>query len=243
MKKTKFLSTLLFSLFLVGCGGTSEDTPTEKPGTDPVDTSKPTEVVTEEKPTEAPTPAGTFVMEAEYTYITGKQGNGYSGSSTGKEMVQKDETGAGASNGYWLGYLYRPNMTVDFEFTSDKAVDDVTLTLRLSCEIKDIVLTSNNYKIHINGEEVTDYGTITLSGAPTSDSTGYVRPFTDFKCKKKISIKEGKNTLVFTTANSDVMAGTMVATAPMFDCVKLSTFGDANLDYEPITDNLSLFEE
>ena len=124
MKKTKFLSTLLFSLFLVGCGGTSEDTPTEKPGTDPVDTSKPTEVVTEEKPTEAPTPAGTFVMEAEYTYITEKQGNGYSGSSTGKEMVQKDETGAGASNGYWLGYLYRPNMTVDFEFTSDKAVDE-----------------------------------------------------------------------------------------------------------------------
>lgn len=187
---------------------------------------------------------GSFVMEAEYTNVTGKKGAGYSGGSSGKEMVQKDEDGsAKASNGYWLGYLYVTNMSVDFVFNSTKAVNDVTLTLRLTCEIKNITLTSDNYKITVNDEEITDYGTFTLTGASNSDSTGYVRPFSNHKLKKKINIKEGENTIKLITNNSEGMGGTMYATAPMVDCITFTDFGDATLTYDPILDNLSLFEE
>ena len=185
-----------------------------------------------------------FTMEAEYTDLTGKKGAGYSGGCSGKEMVQKDEGGkANASNGYWVGYLYVSNLSVDFVFNSTKAIDDVTLTLRLSAEIKDIVLTSDNYKVNVNGTDIDDYGTINLSGTSTSDSDNYVRPFSNHKLKKKISLVEGENTIRLITANSDGMGGTMYATAPMVDAVTLSDFKDTNLSYNKIEDNLSLFEE
>lgn len=190
------------------------------------------------------TDPNTFTMEAELTDLTGKKGAGYSGGCSGKEMVQQDVNSAAKSNnGYWLGYLYVTNMSVDFVFTSTKAVNDVELTLRLTSEIKDVVLTSDNYTVEMNGEKILDYGTINLAGASTSDSTGYVRPFSNHKLKKKINIKEGENSLKLITTNSDAMGGTMYATAPMVDCVRLTSFGDAKLSYNPIYDNLSLFEE
>ena len=238
---------------LIACGnetGTSNSNTTNSGNsTQNVTTEKTTDTNTDKATTSetqggGETTPGSFVMEAEYTKLDGKKGAGYSGGSNGKEMVQKDEDGAAkASNGYWLGYLYVTNMSVDFVFNSDIAVQDVTLTLRLTCEIKDVTLTSDNYKITVNDEEIKDYGTITLAGASTSDSTGYVRPFSNHKLKKKINIKQGENTVKLITNNSDGMGGTMYATAPMVDCITFTDIGDAKMTYNPILDNLSLFEE
>lgn len=185
----------------------------------------------------------TYVIEAEYTNLEDLVGHGYSGGALGKDMVQKDRTGAGASNGYWVGYLYGKGLHLDFIFTSDKAVSDVTLTLRLTSEVKDVTLTSDMFSINVNDTEIKDYGTIQLLGASSSDSSEYVRPFTDFKCRKTIDIKEGENKIVFTVTNDITMGGTMFATAPMFDCIKLKNLNGATLNYDPITDNLSEFTD
>ena len=244
MKLKRQLPVLMMAFLLASCG---KETTKPAPGSD---SKKDTDKVSTKdsgktSTTDSSLPgSSSFVMEAEYTDLTGKKGAGYSGGSEGKEMVQKDEKGAAkASNGYWLGYLYVTNMSVDFVFNSTKAVDNVTLTLRLSAEIKDVVLTSDNYKVNVNGTDINDYGTITLSGTSGSDSDGYVRPFSNHKLKKKISLVEGENTIHLITANSDGMGGTMYATAPMVDCVTLTDFQDASLSYDPILDNLSLFEE
>jgi hypothetical protein len=182
-------------------------------------------------------------MEAEYTNLEGKQGAGYSGGSDGVDMIQKDRTGANASNGYWVGYLYKSGLSVDFEFQSTAAVTGAELTLRLTCEIKDVTLTSANYTVQMNGVALKDWGTITLAGASNSDSTDYVRPFSNHKLKTKLDIKEGKNVLKLITTNSDPMGGTMYATAPMVDCVKITGYTGANLSYTPLTDNLNVFNE
>lgn len=243
MKTNRFIPLLVLPFLLTGCGENSSSVKPSEPST--VTTTDDTASTTTTEESVEPEPGDdTFTMEAEYTNLDDKSGNGYSGGANGIEMIQKDKNGsAKASNGYWVGYLYHTNITLDFVFTSDKAVDNVDLTMRLTCEIKNITLTYENYTITVNDEPLGDYGTITLSGAAASDSSGYVRPFTNHKSKKKISLKEGENKIVFTTANADGMGGTMYATAPMFDCIKLSNLGGANVSYDPITSNLQALEE
>ncbi len=247
MKCKRLIWMLCLPMLITSCGGnsdtTSTKTSTNSSKASTVESTKTSTVVSTKESDSTPA-FDTFIMEAELTDLTGKKGAGYSGGCSGKEMVQQDvDNAANSNNGYWLGYLYVTNMSVDFVFTSTKAVNDVELTLRLTSEIKDVVLTSDNYTIEMNGETITDYGTINLAGASSSDSTGYVRPFSNHKLKKKINVKEGTNSLKLITSNSDAMGGTMYATAPMVDCVRLTGFGDAKLSYNPIEDNLSLFEE
>lgn len=251
MKLKRVLPLLMLPLMLASCGkssGTSVKESVNKPSNDVTSTNtqstKPSESTSASTSTPDTTDPGKFTMEAEYTNLDGKHGAGYSGGSNGKEMVQKDKVGAAkASNGYWVGYLYVNGISVDFVFNSTKAVNDVTLTLRLTCEIKDITLTSDNYKVNVNGTNIDNYGTITLAGASTSDSDNYIRPFSNHKLKKKINIVEGQNTIKLVTANNDGMGGTMYATAPMVDSITLSDYSDTNFTYEKIEDNLSLFEE
>lgn len=246
MKLKRQLPILMFAFMLASCGKESKPNSVSKPISKNDSTStKVSETAASAKGSESTAPeASSFVMEAEYTNVTNKHGAGYSGGSSGKEMIQQDEDGkAKASNGFWLGYLYVTNLSVDFVFNSTKAVNDVTLILRLSAEIKDVVLTSDNYTVNVNGTDIKDYGTITLSGTSATDSDGYVRPFSNHKLKKKINLVEGENTIKLITSNSDGMGGTMYATAPMVDCVTLTDFGDSQLSYDPILDNLSLFNE
>lgn len=245
MKLKRVLPLLMLPLMLASCGKSS-GTSVNKPSNDVTSTNTQSTKPSESASTSTPdtTDSGKFTIEAEYTNLDGKKGAGYSGGSDGKAMVQKDKGGAAkASNGYWVGYLYVTGLSLDFVFNSTKAVNDVTLTLRLTCEIKDITLTSDNYKVNVNGTDIDNYGTITLAGASTSDSDNYVRPFSNHKLKKKINIVEGQNTIKLVTANNDGMGGTMYATAPMVDSITLSDYSDTNFTYEKIEDNLSLFEE
>lgn len=162
-------------------------------------------------------------------------------------------TNAEASNGFWVGGLQLNQCSVDFVFNSSKAVSGVTLTLRLSTEFKDITLTPELWEIRVNSPMPYDhytpeadendddgiaYDPIVLDGAVTDLTIQEKRPFTDHVISKKIDLKEGKNTINFVTDNTEPMAGTMYATAPLLDCITLSTFGDASLSWTPITSNL-----
>ena len=46
---------------------------------------------------------------------------------------------------------------------------------------------------------------------------------------------EGLNTITLTTANNNGMGGTMSGTAPIVDCIKITT--SADLSWTPVTDN------
>ncbi len=195
----------------------------------------------------------TFVIEAEYTDLyeadgTPKAGHGYSGGADGADMVQKDEDGsAKASNGYWVGYLYNKGLSLNFVFNSTKAVTGVTLTLRLSCEIKDMELTPDLWAVRVNDSDSSsrgiEYGSFSLAGASTSDSDNYVRPFTDRTSAVTIDLVEGKNEIDLVTINDITMGGTMYATAPMVDCIKLSHLSGSSLSYTKHEENLAAFEE
>ncbi len=167
------------------------------------------------------------VLEAEDVDLTGIQGWGFSGDAKETNMIIADTSGAAeASNGYYLYCLNGVDLTIDFEFTSDRNAYDVDFTVRLSAEIKDITLVSYGdrategvFLIEVNGEAL-DYNEIDITGVPPQ-SSGEVLPFSDFTYK--IDIRKGENHIKLIMANELVQGGTMKSTAPMVDCIKLDT--------------------
>ena len=186
----------------------------------------------------------TYIFEAEYVNLAGKNGAGWSGGAAGTAMITKDTitldpdlgTNANASNGYYLTYLYSYLLFIDFEITSDRATD-ATLILRLSAEQRDpFVITDDEYLITLNGTKV-NYGSITILGAYAALQQRKL-PFEDV-ISIPIQLIQGKNVIRFTTNNQNSMGGTMDATAPLMDCIKIDTI--AMLTWSPVLDNLNSF--
>lgn len=156
---------------------------------------------------------GNYVFEAEYTELEGKQGVGYSSGVSGTDMIVHDVVGdIGASNGYWVSYLYYNEAFLEFKIDSDKAVEDATLDLRLSVEFYDFVMNPSNVSITVNGEALR-YSDIALNGAIVSEDEK--RPFEDYKIATGVSLKEGENIIRITVTNTaEFEIGTMQAYAP-----------------------------
>lgn len=179
-----------------------------------------------------------YVFEAEYVYLDDiENGAGFSGQGVrGKNLVVRDTTGSGkASNGFFVSYLYSEGITLEFEIESDRDVKGAKLILRLSCEVMDIVINGGNYNVIVNDTNYS-YSDIQLKDPAKDIFNGEVKEFADFEITPFLQLKEGKNTIKLVTANSTPMQGTMYATAPMVDCIKIET--DANLSWEPVTSNI-----
>lgn len=186
-----------------------------------------------------------FTFEAEYTDVTGKEGNGYSSSAAGTDLIINDIDGkvgqqvgqAGASNGFYVASLYEPNVSIDFNIVSDKAVSDAVLILRLSVEYYDMTFNPDNFTIRVNGQDLV-YSDIVLDGAVdvADENEMGKRPFTDFKITTSLNLKEGDNTINLIVSNNTDLGGTMYAAAPMIDCLYVCT--DASLSWTPIEENL-----
>lgn len=197
---------------------------------------------------------GMYVFEAEHVSltdpITGEplQGMGASGGSVGPNMVDPPPPGMegmNASNGYYVTYLYAQGLSINFLITSDRAVSDATLVFRITCENApfaiDPVLNEgttwsgtlySQYAITLNNEPI-NYETIEIT-----DTTGHAsvrRPFSDHVLATNLSLKKGMNVFSFITANNHGMGGTMSGTAPVIDCIKVTT--SANLTWNPMTSN------
>ena len=176
-----------------------------------------------------------YIFEAEYTELDGKQGVGYSSGASGTDMIVQDVVGdIGASNGYWVSYLYYNGAFLEFKIDSDKAVDDATLDLRLSVEFYDFTLAPANFSITVNGEALR-YSSILLDGAINSEDIK--RPFQDYKIATGVDLKEGENIIRLTVTNTaEFEIGTMQAYAPLIDCMYIGT--DANLTWSPYLTNI-----
>ena len=186
----------------------------------------------------------TYIFEAEYVNLAGKNGAGWSGGAAGTAMITKDTitsnpelgTNANASNGFYLTYLYSYGLFIDFVITSDRATE-ATLILRLSAEQRDpFVITDDEYLVTLNGTKV-NYGSITIYGALAALQQQKL-PFQDV-ISIPIQLVAGTNTIRFTTNNQNSMGGTMDATAPLFDCIKIDTI--AMLNWNPLIENLNSF--
>ena len=186
-----------------------------------------------------------YTFEAENTQLTGlvgdyalgladqlgnKKGQGYSNNPAGKALiVEEGQSGANASGGYYVTSLYYNGAYLEWEITSDVAVDDAMLYVRLSSEYFDAKLTDDNFKITVNGEELS-FNDINLTGAITDMSSMEKRPFSDHGVGN-ISLKAGVNKIRLTVNNSDkpMQTGTMAATAPMFDCIYVYSTSDLTM--------------
>ena len=169
------------------------------------------------------------VLEAEYVDLSGFHGQGFSGGCDGAQAISMDRNNLNASNGVFLTYMYNNGLSITFEFTSDKAVEDATVIMRLSAEIMDISFSSSEFTVQLNGQTL-NYSDISLVNG---------QAFEDFVVGTNCALKEGTNTITLTTTNSRAMAGTMYSTAPIIDCVKVVT--SANIEMNAHPENMDKF--
>jgi uncharacterized repeat protein (TIGR02543 family) len=172
-----------------------------------------------------------YVFEAEDLDLDDFYGFGFSGGGPiGTGCIFVDEDGSmGASNGRYVSCMNNNGTFIDFVFESDRSIENVTLTFRLSAEIKDISIGDSDrsdgvsvaqFNILVNDIEA-KYGQIDITGVPPQ-SVPQKRPFTNYTVQ--INLKEGTNHIVMKTNNSIGQGGTMNATAPMVDCLIMSTY-------------------
>ncbi len=154
-------------------------------------------------------------FEAEYTDVSGIIGHGYSGEVEGVNIIEIDRNGLGASNGYFVSYLYGNQIEMVFEIESEADFDDVVLALSLGGEQISYSFTDEEYLVQVNGENLS-YGSISFDLGE-----GRETPFTTHIIAENVALKQGHNTIKLITNNERLMVGTMYATAPRVDCLYL----------------------
>lgn len=169
-----------------------------------------------------------YVFEAEYVDFTGKAGMGYSGNTEDTNMISKDSSGAGASNGYYVSWLYYNGANLEFNLECSEAVENVVFVARLSVEYYDMAFTDETLSFTVNDVALTGFS-IDLSGAYTVGTEG-IRAFQDYLISTKASFSKGSNVVKMTVTNNNSHGGTMQADAPVVDCLKLAT-NDATLSW------------
>ena len=201
---------------------------------------------------------GTYIFEAEHTALVDEEGLplkgvGASGGAEGTSMIQSMPRGAEgmmASGGFFVTFLYRKGLALNFDIVSDREVSDVTLILRITCENKEFCLDPyldtgktesgtqiSKYTVTVNGEEVAyDQIEIPASDVAGHADTGGRRPFSDHVLAVNLTLHKGSNRITLLTDNDHGMGGTMSATAPVVDCIKLTT--SATLSWDPKLGNL-----
>lgn len=193
---------------------------------------------------------GVYTIEAENTYIDPAGAhNQYSGASTGLQIIKEDDTeNKTASNGYYVGDLWKKGETLSFEFYADKDDEDVILAFRLSAKYGGSVNTTGD-QIFVGIPELDENGDVVIetvedeygdkiSSVKYSQKYNYelnvpsyeemsstTRDFSDYTLVSTVKIKKGKNIIQFVINNSQKggNGGTMNAIAPLVDCLKITT--------------------
>lgn len=163
-----------------------------------------------------------YVFEAEDVNLAGKKGRGYSGEAEDKYLVQRvsADSDLQVSNDRFLGYTYDPSLYFDFDIASDRTVSDAKIVLRLSGEFADFTLTPDMFVVSLN-DVALDYGSIVISDVPNMN----IKAFDDFVIVENATLNEGANNVQLKVNNSVnwIGGGTVAATAPLIDCMKITT--------------------
>ena len=186
----------------------------------------------------APDGPSSFVMEAEYVDFTGLVGGGHSNEQYEEMMIYGNGSDAekelGWSNGYFVSATHKEGICLTFKFTSDKAVDNATIVLRLGSEMGNLSFTPEDFEVALNGEAI-DYEPMYLTNSPRLEDMKFV----DKTVTNEASIKEGENILTLTILANTLAGGTTAG--PIIDCVKITS--GAKLEWNPLLDNPDKREE
>ncbi len=184
----------------------------------------------------------TYVFEAEDTNLSGKTGPAISGTANEVGMIMGHED-VGASGDRYVGYMYKFGNTVDFYIACDADLEDVKLSVSLSAELENLLLTAANYGISVNGEYL-DYGLIEISDVPEMNMSTFTAdpaPFKTYVVGEHLHLRQGANVIKLETLNNQAYTGTtMLAHAPLADYLKIETSGVVTWDEnygEPALDN------
>lgn len=176
--------------------------------------------------------AGFYVFEAECVDLDDFVGAGYSGGAQMAGAICTDWDGSGkASDGLFISYMYVTDLSIWFDIWADEDAD-AEFKMRLSGEVLEgVVFDDDMFTVTCNGTKVS-YDEIAIGPCNTDLSTDWIKEFEDFPVNDTLKLKKGKNTIELMTTNEEPMAGTMYATAPMIDCIKLKT--TTKLAWDPI---------
>lgn len=175
-----------------------------------------------------------YTFEAEDTNFMGKSGPSWSGNASGTSMIYKDTGDHGASGYGYVSHLYKTNNSLEFYFTSDIAVSDATIKIRVATELPDEWTYDNSMmQVTLNGTAIM-YDSFTLTPSGETDMTtgqSAMTDFEDYTLTMNASLQEGANELVIKIVNNKPTQGTTyTAAAPVIDCIKITT--SAILDWD-----------
>lgn len=158
-----------------------------------------------------------YTFEAEYVYLNDLFGSGLSVEASGVDVIDRDVYNCGASNGYYVTYLYKNACTLEFNVTAAEATTSAQIVLRITAEVQDMIIKSSEYAVKVNGVQLS-YDDITLAGVPEFNS-GSKRTFDNWVVGINVPLQAGNNVIELITDNNTAVTGTMYATAPMVDCI------------------------
>lgn len=183
------------------------------------------------------------IFEAEYTHFNANEYfPGYSGGVTGTGAIVPDLGGTYDShNGYHVSYMFKRGATITFVINSDRDISGVKLYAKLGAEMTlGVTLTPEGqygYRFVVNGTDV-DYGSITLPDTPVDPNAAMPKTRLQEYFIGTVSLKKGENIIQLITNNDTAPGGTMTATAPTVDYIRLEADG-ATLTWSPELDNFS----
>lgn len=157
----------------------------------------------------------TYTFEAEDVDLNEKAGPGYSGENAGPNMIVLNKD-VRASNDRFVAYQCRFGNSLEFCLASDTEAEAV-LTIRFAAEFSDMTLVPEIYEISVNGTPL-QYSAITLTMAEGSQQ-GF---FEDFVIGT-VALRQGENLIQVKTINHEELGGTLTATAPIIDCIRVET--------------------
>lgn len=168
----------------------------------------------------------------------------YSGGAKGAQLIQPDDiledgsTVYGSSGNYvinegkanearvaaFVHFMYVEGDTLTWKVNSSAAAENVVLFMRLSGEYGFIndeneltySFTDEMFQVKVNGTPL-KYGTVSLHNLVDKDFI----PFQDFLVGATVSLKAGENIIQTKVNNADSMNGTIKATAPCIDGIKV----------------------
>lgn len=171
---------------------------------------------------------GGQLIQPDY-YVDGKPEYGSSGDYTSK---------SGQRVAAFVHFMYAEGDTLTWKVTSSAAATNVVLFMRLSGEyglINDeneltYSFTSDMFQVLVNGTAL-DYGKVSLHNLIDKEFI----PFQDFLVGTTVSLKEGENIIQTKVNNRIDMNGTIHATAPCIDGIKVYsssklTWADAKME-------------
>ncbi len=165
--------------------------------------------------TKTKTGVSTYVFEAEQTDLSGKIGPGFSGTAQEESMIVIDDRFA-PSAGRFVSYLYQNGNSLEFWIASGEAVTDAVLTVTVAAEMENINFGPDEVQVLVNGQALSYSGVRLAENAPFADAIEI----------SGVALEEGVNLIQIAVTNTIRPlgeSGTYAATAPMVDCVKVTT--------------------